>query len=90
MKFLKTAITLITLILAKIRHKLGRDFTEPPDFDEFRVVELYTRVSKAEKREDIIKILTVQDSILSLIIDSVWALTAQILARLFIGGCPVI
>ena len=58
-------------LFSKIRHKVGRDFTEPPgypDFDEYRIIELYTRVSKAEKREDIIKILTSSGSILRLII----------------------
>lgn len=58
-------------LFAKIRHKLGRGFTEPPgypNFDEFRIVELYTRVSKAEKREDIIKIIAIPDCKLRLII----------------------
>ena len=58
-------------LFGKIRQKLGRDFTEPPgypDFDEFRIIELYTRVSKADKREDVVKILTCSGSTLRLII----------------------
>ena len=40
---------------------MGDDFTDPPnypDFNEFRMVELYTRVSKPDKREDVIKLFT--------------------------------
>ena len=36
-----------------LRHKMGEDYTEPkgyPDFDEFRMIEVYTRVAKPEKK----------------------------------------
>ena len=39
-----------------------------PDFDEFRMIELYTRVAKPEKREEIIKLLVIPESNLRIII----------------------
>lgn len=55
--FIKTVIFCRTYkdcgdLLSIIRHKMGKNFTEPPeypDFDEFRMVVLYTRVSRPEK-----------------------------------------
>ena len=54
-----------------LRHKLGEHYTEPkgyPDFDEFRMIEVYTRVAKPEKREEIIKLFLIPESNLHLII----------------------
>ena len=39
-----------------------------PDFDEFRMIEVYTRVAKPEKREEIIKLFLIPESNLHLII----------------------
>ena len=36
-------------LFVMLRHKLGEDYTEPkgyPDFDEFRMIEVYTRIAK--------------------------------------------
>ncbi len=59
-KFMKTIIFCRSYkdcadLYITLRHKLGKHFTHPPnypDFSEFRMVELYTRVSTPEKRED--------------------------------------
>lgn len=50
---------------------MGKNFTEPPeypDLDEFRMVELYTRVSRPEKREDVNKLFTIPGGKLRLVI----------------------
>ena len=52
-------------LYAAIRHKMGTSFAEPlgyPDLSQFRMVELYTRVSTPEKREQIITSFTVANS----------------------------
>lgn len=75
-KFLKTVLFCRSYrdcadLFTTLKCKLGENFTEPPgypDFDEFRLIELYTRVSKPEKREDITKLFTSPDSNLRLII----------------------
>ena len=41
-----------------LRRKLGSGLTEPPDYpdlSEFRMVELYTKVSKPAKREAVLE-----------------------------------
>ena len=52
-------------LYAAIHHKMGTSFAEPlgyPDLSQFRMVELYTRVSTPEKREQIITSFTVANS----------------------------
>ena len=74
--FIKTVIFCRTYkdcgdLFSTIRHKMGKNFTEPPeypDFDEFRMVELYTRVSRPEKREAVNKLFAIPDGKLRLVI----------------------
>ena len=57
-----------------LRHKLGERLTEPPgypDLSEFRIVEMYTRVSKPEKRESIIKSFSTPNGTLKLVIATI-------------------
>lgn len=57
-----------------IRFKMGINFTEPPNYpnlSEFRMVEMYSRVSTPEKREDIIASFTNTNSVLRLIIATI-------------------
>ena len=61
-------------LCADIRHKMGTLFAEPlgyPDLSQFRMVELYTRVSTPEKREQIITSFTVTNSRLRLVIATI-------------------
>ena len=74
--FLKTILFCRTYkdcgdLYTTIKYKLGKDFTDPsgyPELDEFRLVELYTRVSRPEKREEVIKSFINPSSKLCLII----------------------
>ena len=75
-RFVKTVIFCRTYkdcgdLFSTIRHKMGKNFTEPPeypDFDEFCMVELYTRVSRPEKREAIDQLFAIPDGKLRLVI----------------------
>ena len=61
-------------LYAAILHKMGTSFAEPlgyPDLSQFRMVELYTRVSTPEKREQIITSFTVMNSRLRLVIATI-------------------
>ena len=54
-----------------IRSKLGRTFTHPPDYPDlpqFRLVDLYTRVSTVPMREKVLNSFTKPDSTLRLLI----------------------
>ena len=63
--FIKTVIFCRTYkdcgdLFSTIRHTIGKNFTEPPEypnFNEFHMVELYTRVSRPKKREAVNKII---------------------------------
>ena len=81
-------------LFVMLRHKLGEDYTEPkgyPDFDEFRMIEVYTRVAKPEKREEIIKLFVIPESNLRLIIATTafgMGIDCPDISRIFHWGLP--
>ena len=81
-------------LYATIRYKMKEAFTDPPgypDFDEFRMVELYTRVSRSEKREAVIKLFMPTDSKIRLIIATTafgMGINCQSIARIIHWGLP--
>ena len=77
-----------------LREKLGNEITEPtgyPDLSEFRMVELYTRVSTPAKREAIIERFCAVNSTLRLVIATIafgMGIDCQDIRRIIHWGLP--